>query len=338
MILNYRFWSNLRFALLLTLVISALAFPFEFRNRYESSPVAPSQEYFQELLRIRNYFGYGNQSNVIFVRYDVSVPNRLAEWTSAITGMPIYVGSSPFYYLAHKIETLLLDSAVYVGQTNNLEIHGLFGRPLVLSSLLSVPTGLDLINSTTIGSGLFLSRVSQPQALALIPLVQALANGSALPPTPDVKFHPLNLTNWQIYLAKGGYNNATFTTSDGNFSITLVGGSYFVRLYEIFSPALNISSQDFLAIHVWSMVNKQFMVRLSTQSNPILPGGTTNDYATYSFILQPGWQYLVINLSNPAFVTGSFTPSSITQIILYLDRDFVSDQVISDGGYAVGLA
>ena len=79
------------------------------------------------------------------------------------------------------------------------------------------------------------------------------------------------------------------------------------------------------------------MVRLSTQSNPVLPGGTTNDYATYSFSLQPGWQYLLIDLGNPASVTGLFSSSSITQIILYLDRDFVSDQVISDGAYVVGL-
>src|SRR3989442_9469896 len=129
MILIHRFWSNLHLALLLALALSALAFPFEFRNRYESSTVAPSQEYFQELLRIRNHFGYGNQSDVIFVRFDLSTPNRLAEWTRAITGMPIYVGSSPFYYLANKIETSLLNSPVYVGQTNNLEIHSLSGKP-----------------------------------------------------------------------------------------------------------------------------------------------------------------------------------------------------------------
>jgi len=337
MIIIYRVWSSLRLALLLAVALSALVFPFEFRNRYESSTVAPSQEYFQELLRIRNHFGYGNQSEVIFVRFDISTSNRLAEWTRAITGMPIYVGSSPFYYLANRIETSHLDSAVYVGQTNNLEIHSLFGKPLVISELLSAPTGLDLINSTVIAPGLFMSRVSQPRALTLLPFVEALANGSALPPTPDIAFHQLNLTNWQVYLAKGGYNNATLDVSDGNFSITLVEGSYFVRLYQIFSPALNLSSRDFLVMHVWSMVNKQLMIRLSTQSNPVISGGTTNDYATYSFFLQLGWQYLLIDLGNPGSVTGSFTPSSITQIILYLDRDFVSDQVISNGAYVMEL-
>jgi len=146
----------------------------------------------------------------------------------------------------------------------------------------------------------------------------------------------MNLTNWQIYLAKGGYNNATLISSDGNFSLILVGGSYFVRLYQIFSPALNISSRDFLAIHVWSRANKQLLVGLSSQDNPVISGGTTNDYALYSFSLQPGWQYLLIDLSNPGSAKGLFTSASIAQIILYLDRDYVSGQVNSDGAYVVG--
>src|SRR5256712_6055943 len=221
MIPIYRIWPGLRLALLLALALSALASSFEFRNRYESSTVAPPPEYFQELLRIRDHFGYGSQSEVIFVRFDVSSGTRLAEWTRAVPGMPVYVGSSPFYYLANRIEVSLVDSPVYVGQTNNLEIHDLFGKPLILSALLSVPTGLDLISSTKIAPGLFLSRVSQLQALAALPFVQALSNGSALPRTSDIQLYQMNLTDWQIYLAKGGYNNATLISSDGNFSLTL---------------------------------------------------------------------------------------------------------------------
>ena len=335
MIYNSGIWGILRLTLLAILVLSALIFPIEFRKQYESSTVAPSQQYFKELLRIRDLFGYGNQSDVIFVRYGLSSSTRLAEWTLAITGMPIYVGSSPFYYLANRTETSLLSDAVYVGQTNNLVVHHLYGKPLVLSDLLSAPSALDLINSTNIALGLFLSRVSQAEALTQLPLVEAFANGSPLPPTAGVDIRRMNITNWQIYLVRGGLNNATLAETDGNFSLTLVRGVNYVRLYHIFSPALNLSSQDLVAIHLWSTVNKELLVGVSSQDNPLLPGGATTNYALSSFQLHPGWQYAPIDLSNNNSFTGQFEPSSIAQIILYLDRDFVTDQVICDGAYVI---
>jgi len=45
---------------------------------------------------------------------------------------------------------------------------------------------------------------------------------------------------------------------------------------------------------------------------------------------------LLIDLSNPGSAKGLFTSASIAQIILYLDRDYVSGQVNSDGAYVVG--
>ena len=333
MIHNSGIWRILRFTLLAVLVLSGIIFPIEFRKQYESSTVAPSQRYFEELMRIRDLFGYGNQSDVIFVRYDLSSSTRLAEWTLAITGVPIYVGTSPLYYLANRTETSLLKDSVYVGQTNNLVIHHLFGRPLILSDLLSAPTTLELINSTIIVPGLFVSKLARTEALALFSLNDAIVNGNPLPPTPGVSIGRMNTMSWQIYLAKGGFNNATLTQSNGSFSISLTAGEYFVRLYDIFSPALNLTSEDIIAIHLWSAVNKQLLVGLSSQDNPLLPGGTTADYAFYSSQLHPGWQYELIGFRDNSSFTGNFAPSSIVQMILYLERDQVIDQIISDGVY-----
>ncbi len=333
MIYDLNVWRIVRFALLATLVISAVVFPMEFRSQYESSTVAPLQQYFNELLRIRDLFGYGNQSDVIYVRYDLSSSTRLAEWTLAITGMPIYVGTSPLYYLANKTETSLLNDSVYVGQTNNLVVHHLFGEPLILSDLLSAPTTFELINSTMIARGLFLSSVSRPEALALLSLNATIFSGMPLPPTPGIGVARMNTTKWQLYLAKGGFNNATLTELNGNFSMNIIAGEYFVRLYDIFSPAVNLTSKEIIALHLWSATNKQLLVGLSSQDNPLLPGGATADYVFYSFTLHPGWQYELIGFSDNSSFTGNFSPSYIVQMILYLDRDQVTTEVMSDGTY-----
>ncbi len=335
---TFRYWPYLRFVFLLALALTAVTFPFEFRSRYEASTVAPTQQYFQEMLRIRNLFGYGNQSDVIFVRFDIAESNRLAEWAHSITGMPIYVGSSPFYYLANETETSLLNSAVYVGQTNNLKVHKLFGEPLILSMLLSLPTAVDLLNSTRVAPGLAISRTSQAQALALLPFAKALGDGSPLPLAPGINLNGLNWTGWQLYLAKGGTNNATLDLPGPGFSLTLVHGTYFVRLYQIFQTSLSIPAEDFVAIHVWSSTSKMIMIGLSSQTDPILPGGTTNEYALYSFNVRPGWQYLLLDLTNPGTVMGTFSSSSIAQVIFYLDQDNVNDRVMSDNAYAIGPA
>jgi len=117
--------SSILLALIALMTILNFNISIQYTYYYSGTP-RPSKMVINDALAIRNIFGYGNQSVILYVQ---SNEGRKIEWISAITGMNIFYGKNIFdLYLGKLDEASYNSDIIYMVTTRNLIKKGLFGN------------------------------------------------------------------------------------------------------------------------------------------------------------------------------------------------------------------
>jgi hypothetical protein len=159
----------LKISALVFLILGSVQFQLEYRSVYQKVPNLPTDNLLNEANRIKNIFGYGNDSYVVYIKFsNVSEITRLPEWVVDITGMSVYYGTSSMYYLAGKNEPSLYGSSEYIGMTNSLQKNGMMNNTIVISDLLSEPNSYELIDSREIVHGIYVVNMNSSRATKIL--------------------------------------------------------------------------------------------------------------------------------------------------------------------------
>jgi hypothetical protein len=155
----------LKTSALVFLILGSVAFQLEYRSTYQKVPNLPTDNLLNEANRIKTIIGYGNNSYVIFVKFNnVTETTRLPEWVVDITGMPVYYGTSSLYYLAGKDEPYLYGSSNYIGLTSFLYRNGMMNKTILISDLLSDPNPYELVDSEKVAYGIYVVNMNSSTA------------------------------------------------------------------------------------------------------------------------------------------------------------------------------
>jgi hypothetical protein len=159
----------LKTSALVFLILGSVVFQLEYRSTYQKVSNLPNNNLLNEANRIKNIFGYGNNSYVIFIKYsNMNEITRLPEWVVDITGMPVYYGTSSLYYLAYKNEPSLYASSNYIGLTNFIQRNGMTNKTILISDLLSKPNPYELIDSEKIAYGIYVVNMNSSTAKMIL--------------------------------------------------------------------------------------------------------------------------------------------------------------------------
>jgi hypothetical protein len=306
---------------------------------YYSDTPRPSESVINDALAIRNIFGYGNRSVILYVQNN---EGRKIEWISAITGMNIFYGKNILDLYLGKLDETLYNDIIYVVKIRYLIKTGLFGNitknvKIVTSESFAIlhPPESELVSqmiSVRGGSRIYIFREVDKE---LINNLLALYN------TSNLLGQPLNNGEsfWGIYRGGGGRWDVNISKTESatqRYKVTLIEkgeGNYYIRLYHIFEKPIDLSLYQYIRIIVsCNLQNGDSKTIHFTLSSANIPGaGGTGYNSIFTFTCVSGERKTVLIPLRDLKREPGFNISSVKQFIISLDADkSIGDITISD--------
>jgi hypothetical protein len=148
------------------ILLYSVAVAANIRITFDSGVYAPSANVLDEITRLKEMFGYGNESVIILVKPEQNW-GRLTEWTEAITGGRVYLG-----HIFNIVNNQTLEDAYstlehptyysqgLIGSWNRLRIDGALGHlqnyTVVVSETLYAPDLNELKMLMKISDGIYI--------------------------------------------------------------------------------------------------------------------------------------------------------------------------------------
>jgi hypothetical protein len=148
------------------ILLYSVAVAVNIRITFDSGVYAPNTNVLDEITRLEEMFGYGNESVIILVKPEQNW-GRSTEWTEAITGSKVYLGHILGIVNNQTLEDAYstLEQPVYysqglIGSWNHLRIGGVLGHlqnyTFVISDELYYPDPQELKMLVEISDGIYI--------------------------------------------------------------------------------------------------------------------------------------------------------------------------------------
>jgi hypothetical protein len=158
--------TKLKTVLFAFILLYSVAVAVNIRITFDSGVYAPNANVLDEITRLEEMFGYGNESVIILVKPEQNW-GRSTEWTEAITGGKVYLGHILNIVNNQTLEDAYstLEQPVYysqglIGSWNHLRIGGVLGHlqnyTFVISEELYYPDPQELKMLVEISDGIYI--------------------------------------------------------------------------------------------------------------------------------------------------------------------------------------
>ena len=326
--------------ILITIVALSLNVSIQYKFLYSGSP-QPSESTINDTLALREMFGYGNKSVVLYVQNN---DERKIEWITAITGISVFYGSSIWDLYLGIFDEQLSNDVVYMASTNVLQKEGVFGNV----GNLTIVTAETFASLTPLESEMVAQTISNPGG-SQIKIFRTISKDYAntmyihsqkLYDPNTVIGDPLDFGNefWKAYLglgprhARAGWGcNVTIAKGDSliqSYIFNLTEGDYYIRLYHIFESPRNFTSSKYLRLIIYCNLQDSTSKQLGLQlGSDVIAGGASLDRGDYTFTCISGQKSVVFVPLGNLEILGNFDLSYVNQLIFRLDQDIVRGEI-----------